>query len=782
MKGSALVIGALACLLTSGLQAQPRHRLNAVPLTEEPAQVIPSLGEVHIPVIVLEFSDVKFSLDKPLEHFQDMLGKPGYSENGATGSVRDYFTDNSHGLFTPVFDVFGPVTLENKMAYYGKDIIRNGQRVDDNAPEEALWDACRLLDEQVDFSVYDKDKDGLVDLCIFFFAGTDQAEGGPADAIWSHHWNIQNAALPEIRDALFDEVKLGAYFCSGELGGAEGTHPMGIGICCHELAHALGLPDFYDVNEGQDGYAGGVYDFSLMCRGLYNNEGRTPPYLNALERSLLGWIPEIPELPESGEVMLGPVQHNLAYRIPTATEGEYFLLESRDGTAWDAPLPEGMLVYHVDQSEREVSGSPAAELWKNWHKYNNINSLGAHPCFYIIPSSDLTSLNYGSAFNASSLVFPGASRQLCYEPLDWEGEWTGVQLSCIENEKGLSRFRVVRSDRAQVSGVVRNAVGKPVADVLIGLEGSASYVKTGPEGFFVLPLEGEGPFTLKASKNGYLDAFLPFNVKEGSRIACVMVELHTPGDADHTCLEKFDPEKASGAFQESVAIGAVRFTAEELRDLGGRQLTEVVCYPYITSRDEEVGNMYVTVDFGPVRVLNKKVENPALGEFRRIVVDLREENLRIPEGIDIYIGYGFDKAEGNYPLSIVYPGNRGNSYWSSFSLEKSSWNELYSSTRGIYLDLMLSADAGEVPAVSLDQMGYVCIDPGKDHYHSGERFTPALRVPKHIRVREVEWMWDGAVLSTSAFSLSRGDHMLVARITYEDGRREKLQTMVKVKD
>ena len=43
-------------------------------------------------------------------------------------------------------------------------------------------------------------------------------------------------------------------------------------------------------------------------------------------------------------------------------------------------------------------------------------------------------------------------------------------------------------------------------------------------------------------------------------------------------------------------------------------------------------------------------------------------------------------------------------------------------------------------------------------------------------------MWDGNVLSSNAFSLSKGDHLLVALITYEDGRREKLQTMVKVKD
>ena len=132
-----VLIGSLFCLLATGLQAQKASR------------VIPNVGEVHIPVIVLEFSDVHFTLEEPLQHFQNLLNQPGYSVNGATGSVRDYFTDNSHNLFTPVFDVYGPVTLDKKMAYYGKDIIKNGQRIDDTAPEQALLDGCRLLDEKV---------------------------------------------------------------------------------------------------------------------------------------------------------------------------------------------------------------------------------------------------------------------------------------------------------------------------------------------------------------------------------------------------------------------------------------------------------------------------------------------------------------------------------------------------------------------------------------------------------------------------------------------------------
>lgn len=773
------VIATILILQAFSLAGQPLFRLRT---TDEPTprkEIIPREGEVHIPVILVEFADVPLTLTDPLAHFQAMMNESGYSEDGATGSVRDYFLENSAGIFQPVFDVYGPVTLEKNMAYYGKDIILNGERIDDTAPELALVEACTQLDEEVDFSVYDKDQDGVVDLCIFFFAGYDQAAGGPSNAIWSHHWSIQEATDESLRELLFDQVKLGAYFCSAELDGKQGTNPMGIGIPCHEMGHALGLPDFYDVNGSVDGLAGGLYYFSLMCRGLYNNEGRTPPYLNALERYLLGWLPEIPELPE-GAVTLGPVHQKQAYLIPTALEGEYFLVETRDGTGWDSPMPEGLLVYHVDRSARMLGELSALDLWENWRTYNSVNNLGNHPCFYIIPSGDPSSLNYGQAYNASSLVFPGSGRQYSYEPIDWEGESTGVQLACIENENGFSRFRVLRDAGANINGIVRNIVGKPVADVTIGLEGSEESVQTDADGFFLLPMEGEGSFTLTAAKNGYLDESVPFRIKEGTRANSIFIQLHTPGEAAHSTLEKYDPEKESASFYLPTAIGAVRFSAEELCEMSGRQLTQVICYPYIQMQDEDLGDLYVTVDFGPVRVLNKKVENPKLGEFRRVTVDLTEENLRIPEGIDIYIGYGFEKAGGNYPVSGVYPGTRGNCYWTEFSLEQSSWNYLHSPSLGQYLDLMLSADSWEMPASSLDQMGYVYIDPGTGSYHSGDNFTPTLLTPPYVHVKEVEWNWDGGVLKTSSFILSKGTHILVANVTYEDGRREKLQMKVKV--
>lgn len=731
--------------------------------------IIPTQGTVHIPVIVLEFSDVKLSVEDPEQHFGNMLNQEGYSAFEATGSVADYFRDNSAGRFRPVFDVYGPVTLAKKMAAYGKDIIKNGERIDDTAPEMALTDACTILDNEVDFSEYDADGDGTIDLVIFYFAGYDQADGGPADAIWSHHWN---ACIQEenIENQLFDGVSVGPYFCASELRGGQGLQPCGIGPSCHELAHALGLPDLYDTDGGTGGYAGGLYGFSLMGSGLYNNAGRTPPHLNALELNLLGWRGEIPVIP-SGQVSVGPVQRGAAFRIPTETEGEFFILESRDGSRWDSPLPEGLLIYHVDMSD--------GQLWENWREHNAINSDGSHPCFYLIPSSDPASLNYASAFNPSSIIFPGSSRRLWYDPVDWKGERGGVQITNIHYSGGESHVTVLRDAGANVNGTVLNTSGAAVSGVKVSA--GDLFTETDASGFFMLPIADESrSFSLEFSKSGYEAHTQEVSLLEGERTTCIMAVLHTPGEAKTDLLSKYDSSGTSAYYPVAGAIGAVKFSADELAGLSGRQLRSIDFYPNIGTL-EGLGDLYVTVDFGPVRVLSFKVENPSLGEFKRVSANISEANLRIPEGIDVYVGYGFSEAGENYPISVVYPGSKGNSYWSEFSLEGSSWNEMYSATLGHYMDIMLSASASEVPGKTLADLGYTTIDTGNGNFRAGELFSPSLILPAHLVADEVQWSWDSARLRTEgAFRLVSGEHLLEAVVRYADGRSEKLSVKINV--
>ena len=73
--------------------------------------------------------------------FNDLLNQKGYSANGGTGSVRDYYRDNSYGQFDPEFVVVGPYNLGKPMAYYGKnDAYGNDARM-----EDFVKDACQKL-------------------------------------------------------------------------------------------------------------------------------------------------------------------------------------------------------------------------------------------------------------------------------------------------------------------------------------------------------------------------------------------------------------------------------------------------------------------------------------------------------------------------------------------------------------------------------------------------------------------------------------------------------------
>ena len=108
-------------------------------------------GTKHFLVILVQFSDTKFASEGTAQQdFYNLLNQKGYSVNGAVGSARDFYYENSHGVFEPIFDVYGPVTLDNAMAYYGG----NDSDGYDLRPEVAVKEGCQNVDAQfnVDFT------------------------------------------------------------------------------------------------------------------------------------------------------------------------------------------------------------------------------------------------------------------------------------------------------------------------------------------------------------------------------------------------------------------------------------------------------------------------------------------------------------------------------------------------------------------------------------------------------------------------------------------------------
>lgn len=415
-------------------------------------------GTKHFLVILVEFKDVKFTTANPKQAFTNLLNQKGYSANGGTGSANDYYYDNSHGGFNPVFDVYGPVTLSNNMEYYGEnDALGNDKR-----PEEAIIEGLNGIKNQIDFSQFDNDGDGCIDLVFMYYAGYGEADYGDDDTIWPHQWELSSAGVSFSANG----VKADSYACTNELVKDE-TPPYadrlcGIGTACHEFGHAMGLPDFYDTDYEDNGYAAAMYAFSTMDSGSYNNEGRTPPYFTIEERIILGWLDEsaLREFSSKGNVTLPSVDENIAYKTPTDQNGEYFVYECRGANGWDAQLPaHGLIVTHVDKSSRTVSlgdsgSSSASDLWNNWERYNAINENGKHPCCYVIPAADQSNLLFGFIYykdyqayyldesNYPLIPFPGQNSVKTYIPVSWNGVESEISLSNIVYSNNTVSFTV----------------------------------------------------------------------------------------------------------------------------------------------------------------------------------------------------------------------------------------------------------------------------------------------------------------------------------------------------
>ena len=389
-----------------------------------PGSHFPCVGEQKAIVILVEYQDVRFSTDDPHDYFSRMLNEEGFDTLGGTGSARDFFIENSNGLFRPEFDLYGPVMLKENMAYYGANDIYGS----DVRPHEMVLEACRQLDGEVDFSQYDRDGDGFIDNVFVYYAGRGEATGGSPNSVWPHSWTFSVADPGSVYE--FDGVRLESYGCTNEWDVNNGVErPDAIGIFVHEFSHVLGLPDLYNTVDQNATFTPGSW--STLDAGPYNNNSCTPPYYGAFERYALGWMePEVIDRPAT--VSLDGISTNRAVLIPTAKAEEYFLLENRRQTGWDTYLPgHGMLIWHVDYDE---------SIWG----LNTVNNRSSHP-YVDLEEADNVRTNDTRAGDA----FPGTAGITSFtdstQPsmMPWTNRSVDLPITDIaENEDGTVSFLV----------------------------------------------------------------------------------------------------------------------------------------------------------------------------------------------------------------------------------------------------------------------------------------------------------------------------------------------------
>ncbi len=319
--------------------------------------LFPHSGTPKAVVILAEFQDTPFTITNPRRSFEQYLNGKGRSENYDNGegsnlsSVAQYFSDMSFKKFIPQFDIYGPVKLPNSLKYYGG----NKGTLKDIHYDELIKDACTLMDDSLDFSAYDANNDGYVDLVYIVYAGFSESfTGNTPDCIWPKS-GFQNFGK-------FDGKTVARYGINNELNAYPGAYSYprinGIGLFCHEFSHTLGLPDLYQSNDACDNNHEMEF-WDLMDGGEYTKNGYLPTPYTAWEREAMGWM-NIETLSEEGQLQLTPIQEGgKAYRIvnDNATN-EYYIIENIQERGWyDAKSNgksikgHGMLVYHVDYNK-----------------------------------------------------------------------------------------------------------------------------------------------------------------------------------------------------------------------------------------------------------------------------------------------------------------------------------------------------------------------------------------------------------------------------------------------
>ena len=332
----------------------------------------PLRGAVRVIVVLVDFTDAPMAT--PPGHFNDLFFSTGKIP---TGSVREYFTEASHGLLTLTGQVVGPYRLPRTLAVYA-----GGKAGTDNPEPNARTmarDAAKLANADVNFAPYDNDRNGFVDAFIVVHAGPGAEETGNENHIWSHKWVLTGSPY----DA--DGTKIFGYLTIPE--------DSKIGVCAHELGHLLfGWPDLYDT----DGSSEGLGNWCLMGGGSWNAGGDIPAHPSAWCKANQGWV-SVVNRTTNGVVTIKDVKSgHEVYRLwkDGARGKEYFLLENRQRTLYDRKLPgEGLLIYHVDET---IDG----------------NEDENHPFIKLLEADGLNHLHDGANRGDPGDPYPGSSKNL----------------------------------------------------------------------------------------------------------------------------------------------------------------------------------------------------------------------------------------------------------------------------------------------------------------------------------------------------------------------------------
>ena len=338
---------------------------------------------------VLQEDGIEFVLAIKID-FSDQPGqRPGaafdqylFADEGV--SLKTYYREVSYGQMDIQPGPMGGVVprgnrwvrAQAPMSYYGAGQI-NVKR-----SQELVREACAGVDDVVDFSAYDRNKDGVVDHVFVIHSGNDQASTLVTDDIWS--------ILTQNVNRIFDGVLVSTAILVGEEPSFDTPH---LGIYFHEFFHDFGAPDVYGGNflGPRDHKWGLMGQFGPYQGEIINGigSGLQPSHISGYlkwdfdarpENGRLGWIQPVEIKKNVSNLSIPnfelPPHDNKLFKIDIpgkinkfGDSTEFFLIENRyreSGATFDTQLPEsGILIWHIDETEVRPPGTidAASQIW-----------------------------------------------------------------------------------------------------------------------------------------------------------------------------------------------------------------------------------------------------------------------------------------------------------------------------------------------------------------------------------------------------------------------------------
>ena len=187
-------------------------------------------GIEYVLAIKIDFSD------QPGQRSGAALDRYLFSDREV--SLKTYYREVSYGQMDIQPGPMGGIVpkgnqwvrARNPMSYYGEG------RINVRRSRELVREACAAVDAMVDFSAYDRDKDGVVDHVFIIHSGDDQASTLEVNDIWS-------ILTPNVNSE-FDGVLVSTAVLVGEEPSFDTPH---LGIYFHEFLTTLARPMYMGV-------------------------------------------------------------------------------------------------------------------------------------------------------------------------------------------------------------------------------------------------------------------------------------------------------------------------------------------------------------------------------------------------------------------------------------------------------------------------------------------------------------------------------------------------------